>query len=212
MESMLTRGIQAGQAAFQGHDVVRLLERDHTTDMIGGVSSDHDDGLVVDGVHSGSQCQQQYGDERLHDRWIGVITFEETDDIVTLKGSLSGLYPSGEHGFHVHEFGDCSAPDFTSAGPHYNPRGKEHAGPGDADRHAGDLGNISADSMGNSTIEKTDDMIRIKPSSGRSVIGRAVIVHERPDDLGKGSDEESKKTGNAGKRLACGVIGIAKIA
>jgi Cu-Zn family superoxide dismutase len=143
----------------------------------------------------------------------GIITFEENeDDVVTLKGSLSGLYPSGKHGFHIHEFGDCSKEDFTSAGSHFNPKGKEHGAPGDEDRHAGDLGNINADPQGNSTIEVTDSMIRLKPSSGRSIIGRAVIVHEKEDDLGKGLGEESKKTGNAGKRLACGVIGIAKVA
>lgn len=140
----------------------------------------------------------------------GVITFEQDDDDVVVKGSISGLYPSGKHGFHIHEFGDCSVMDFTSAGPHFNPSESQHGGPDDDQRHVGDLGNIVADEMGNVTINYVDHRIKLKPDSSKSVIGRAVIVHEREDDLGKGTDEESKKTGNAGRRLACGVIGIAK--
>lgn len=141
----------------------------------------------------------------------GTVTFEEEDGTVSIKGSLSGLMPAGNHGFHIHQFGDCSSEDFTSAGPHFNPDEKEHAGPGDEDRHAGDLGNIVADDQGNATITKVDLLVRVKPGKSRSIIGRAVIVHQGEDDLGKGGDDESKKTGNAGKRLACGVIGIAKL-
>ena len=141
----------------------------------------------------------------------GVLTLTEEDSVVTLKGNLSGLEPAGKHGFHIHEFGDCSAPDFTSAGPHFNPKGKEHGEPGDEDRHAGDMGNVVADAQGNVTIDVTNELARLRSSSDKSIIGRAVIVHQLEDDLGKGTDEESKKTGNAGKRLACGVIGIAKI-
>ena len=141
----------------------------------------------------------------------GVIHLTETDGDVSVTGSISGLRPSGDHGFHVHTFGDCSSPDFTSAGPHFNPQERDHGAPTDEERHVGDLGNIIADENGGASITRTDRLIRLKPSSSRSVIGRAIIVHAKPDDLGKVGDEESKKTGNAGKRLACGVIGIAKL-
>lgn len=142
----------------------------------------------------------------------GVITLEEDDDnIITLKGSLSGLLPEGNHGFHIHEFGDCSAPDFTSAGPHFNPKNKDHGEPGSEDRHVGDMGNVIADVNGNVTIQVQNELARLKLTSDRCIIGRALVIHEKEDDLGKGTDEESKKTGNAGKRVGCGVIGIAKV-
>ena len=114
---------------------------------------------------------------------------------------VTGLTP-GKHGFHVHEFGDCSSPDGNSAGAHFNPTHKQHGAPDAADRHAGDLGNIEADAAGKAHLECTDKTMKLLGPD--SIVGRAVIVHEKEDDL------KTQPTGNAGGRVACGVIGVAK--
>lgn len=94
-----------------------------------------------------------------------------------------------------------------TAGAHYNPYGKTHAGPEDENRHVGDLGNITAGSDGIGKLQMTDHMIMIH-GTVNNVIGRSMVVHEKEDDLGRGGNDESLKTGNAGPRLACGVIGV----
>jgi Cu-Zn family superoxide dismutase len=108
----------------------------------------------------------------------------------------------GKHGFHIHEFGDCSAPDGTSAGGHFNPEGKMHGAPVDMSRHAGDMGNIEADESGKAHLEYIDPMMSL--TGDHSIIGRSVILHQNEDDL------KTQPTGNAGPRIACGVIGVAK--
>jgi len=113
---------------------------------------------------------------------------------------ITGLTP-GKHAFHIHEFGDCSAADAASAGSHFNPMKKQHGAPDAAERHAGDLGNIEADKTGKAHLELKDNMLMF--SGENSILGRAVIVHEKVDDW-------SQPTGNAGGRVACGVIGVAK--
>jgi len=123
-----------------------------------------------------------------------------------VTGQVTGLAP-GKHGFHIHEFGDYTN-GCTSAGGHFNPSKKEHGGPEDDNRHAGDLGNIVAGDDGVANIEIKD--VQIPLIGEHSIIGRAVVVHEGEDDLGKGGFDDSKTTGHAGARLACGVIGIAK--
>jgi len=131
----------------------------------------------------------------------GTVTFTAGASGVAVKASLKGV-PPGTHGFHVHEFGDCSAPDATSAGGHFNPKGSPHGAPTDAAHHAGDLGNISAAADGTATLEWTDAAMKLDGADG--VIGHAVIVHANADDL------KTQPTGNAGGRVACGVIGYAK--
>jgi Cu-Zn family superoxide dismutase len=131
----------------------------------------------------------------------GTITFSKTEGGVKVSGTLSGLKP-GAHGFHVHEFGDCSAPDGASAGGHFNPTAEIHAGPQDPKRHAGDMGNVSAGADGKATVEYVDQRLSFEGPS--SVLGRGVIVHANPDDF------KTQPTGNAGGRLACGVVGVAK--
>lgn len=114
----------------------------------------------------------------------------------------------GLHGFHVHEFGD-NTNGCISAGAHFNPLGKEHGSPSDANRHVGDLGNVEAGDNGIAKVNITDKLISL--NGQHSIIGRTIVVHADPDDLGQGGHELSKSTGNAGARLACGVIGLAKI-
>ena len=94
-----------------------------------------------------------------------------------------------------------------TAGEHYNPMGKTHGAPQDANRHVGDLGNIMADASGRGYFKWEDHLIKIY-GGVNNVLGRAMVVHEREDDLGAGGNEESLKTGNSGGRLACGVIGL----
>jgi Cu-Zn family superoxide dismutase len=131
----------------------------------------------------------------------GSVTFTQVEGGVKVSARISGLKP-GAHGFHVHEFGDCSAPDGTSAGGHFNPTGSPHAGPHDAIRHAGDMGNVSAAADGVATLEYVDSHIAFEGAN--SILGRGVIVHANPDDL------KTQPTGNAGGRVACGVIGAVK--
>jgi Cu-Zn family superoxide dismutase len=107
--------------------------------------------------------------------------------------------PPGTHGLHIHEKGDCSAPDASSAGGHFNPGGMPHAGPGDMKRHAGDLGNIEIKADGTGTLELTSDLLTVKPGPN-SVVGKSVVFHEKVDDL------KTQPTGNAGGRFGCGVI------
>lgn len=124
-----------------------------------------------------------------------------------MTGEVTGL-SKGLHGFHVHEFGD-NTNGCMSSGPHFNPHKKEHGAPCDENRHLGDLGNLTASGDGPTAVEICDNKITLFGEN--SIIGRTVVVHADPDDLGKGGHELSKSTGNAGARIGCGVIGIAKI-
>ena len=143
-----------------------------------------------------AQCMLEHSDAVK-----GTILLIQAPGTATLiKGTITGLEP-GLHGFHIHEFGDMTD-GCKSMGGHYNPDNVEH---GDINEgHVGDLGNITADQSG--TAKFTIEAKRVELIGSRSVIGRGFVVHSDEDDLGKGGDEESKKTGNAGDRLACGVI------
>jgi superoxide dismutase, Cu-Zn family len=139
------------------------------------------------------------GNEKIH----GVVRFSEAGGAgVKVTVEVMGLAPNTEHGFHIHEFGDCSAPDATSAGGHYNPEKHDHGKPGDAKAHVGDMGNIKADASGNAKAEVTLPAATI--TGKNAILGRGVILHDKPDDY-------SQPTGNAGGRIACGVIGVAQV-
>jgi Cu-Zn family superoxide dismutase len=128
----------------------------------------------------------------------GTVTFKSQGDRVVVAAKVGGLAP-GAHGFHIHEKGDCSSGDGMSAGGHFNPLGKPHGSPTAAERHAGDMPMLDADASGNATLEVTLDTITIGGGAA-DIVGRAVIVHTNPDDF------KTQPTGNAGGRVACGVI------
>lgn len=132
---------------------------------------------------------------------FGIVTFSVVENGVRIVGEFEGLTP-GKHGFHIHEFGDCSAGDGSSAGGHFNPTNMPHSMPSSGKRHVGDMGNIEAGKDGTAHIDYVDTMMSL--NGDHSIIGRGVIVHEKEDDL------TSQPTGAAGARVACGVIGVAK--
>lgn len=127
----------------------------------------------------------------------GTIYFTRVSDGVRVDGEVTGLTP-GPHGFHIHEKGDCSAPDAMSAGGHYNPTDMPHGDPAAALRHIGDLGNIEANASGVAKFSRIDKVVRLEGPN--SIIGHAVIVHGKADDL------KSQPAGNAGPRVACGLV------
>jgi superoxide dismutase, Cu-Zn family len=129
----------------------------------------------------------------------GRVTFTQTENGVQVKGEISGLTP-GEHGFHVHEFGVWS-PDGKAAGGHFNPTAQKHGEREAAKRHIGDLGNIRANENGNAVIDFVDPHLTFH--GPHSIIGRGLVVHEKADDYGQ-------PVGNAGGRVAVGVIGVAQ--
>jgi Cu-Zn family superoxide dismutase len=132
-------------------------------------------------------------DNKVRGRLLIVQNKEET----TIRGRVNNLTP-GEHGFHIHEFGDMSDRTGASAGGHFNPEGHEHGGPHSAMRHVGDLGNITADAEGVAQVD-----ITVKGLNVQSILGRSFVVHGGVDDL------KSQPAGDAGPRVAVGVIGVA---
>ncbi|HLQ00800.1 MAG TPA: superoxide dismutase family protein [Burkholderiales bacterium] len=129
----------------------------------------------------------------------GTATFTQSGDKVRVVANITGLKPNQEHGFHIHEKGDCSSGDGMSAGGHFNPLGKPHAHPSTPERHAGDMPALKADANGNATLSTELDVITVTEGP-TSIIGRGLIVHAQPDDF------KTQPTGNAGARIACGVI------
>jgi superoxide dismutase, Cu-Zn family len=131
----------------------------------------------------------------------GAVTFSETPDGVRVRGHITGLPPDSKHGFHIHAGSQCELPDFLSAEGHFNPQNKPHGGRHGAERHAGDLGNISTNNRGEAIIEFTVHGITIGHGDS-DIVGRTLVLHDNADDL------QSQPTGDAGDRLACGLIQI----
>ena len=142
----------------------------------------------------------------------GHVLLTQRPDTTLIQYEISGLSP-GSHGFHIHEKADFSN-GCASAGPHYNPHGRNHGGPDDEERHMGDLGNVKAGADGCAKGELFSSLVRLEGEY--SVLGRSIMVHADPDDLGRGDNSQpgpppvngkcSLVTGNAGARVACGVI------
>lgn len=128
---------------------------------------------------------------------MGEVLFEEVPEGVLVTARFTQL-TKGLHGFHIHEKGDCSAKDASSAGAHFNPDNEPHGGPLDLKRHAGDLGNLDANDQGIAEYKQIDKVIQL--NGPKSIVGRSVIVHEKKDDF------VSQPSGDAGSRQACGVI------
>jgi Cu-Zn family superoxide dismutase len=130
---------------------------------------------------------------------FGEATFEQAGAKVHVTVFVQGLKPGQEHGLHIHEVGDCSSGDGMSTKGHFNPHGKPHGQPTSGERHAGDLPALKAGKDGRAKIDVEMDVITVGPGAA-SVIGRGLIVHAQPDDY------KTQPTGNAGARIACGVI------
>lgn len=128
----------------------------------------------------------------------GTVRFAQVGKMLTVVAHVEGLTPGAQHGFHVHDFGDCSAPDANSAGGHFNPDGHDHGLTDKPQRHAGDLGNLTADAKGVAHLEVTLTLATL--TAKNAVLGRGLIVHAKGDDGGQ-------PAGNAGARIGCGVIG-----
>jgi Cu-Zn family superoxide dismutase len=132
----------------------------------------------------------------------GTLWFDQTPDGVHIHGTISGLAPNTAHGFHIHEFGDLTKDDGTSAGGHFNPtHEKVHGGPGAGPHMAGELGNVKADDTGTATVDITSAELSVSDGDN-AIIGRSAVVHAKEDDL--------TPTANPGARISLGVIGYTK--
>ena len=140
----------------------------------------------------------------------GIVLFTEIleQNTVKIDVNITGLNKNAKHGFHVHEAGDLSD-KCASMCAHFNPYGKTHGGPDSKVRHVGDLGNLTTNSKGEAKYTFYDNVIKLRGSKA-NIIGRGLIIHADEDDCGMGGNAESLKTGNAGKRIGCAVIGYSK--
>lgn len=153
------------------------------------------------GIHSydASAAMEARSDSRVG----GTVKLTKlSDNRLRVQVDIAGVEPNSRHGLHVHETGDCSAADASSAGPHFNPTGGHHAGRDDSNRHTGDFGNVTADAAGeiHDTFDVTASLVS---GEEKSILGRAIVLHADPDDL------TSQPAGNSGKRIGCGVIRLA---
>ena len=128
----------------------------------------------------------------------GMVSFTQSGQKIRVYAEVRGLTP-GAHGFHVHDKGDCSAPDASSAGGHFNPTGKAHGSPDHAEHHVGDMPLLVADASGNAKLTAYLEGVTIGRGE-TDIVGRSVVIHAAPDDF------KSQPAGNSGPRVACGVI------
>lgn len=130
----------------------------------------------------------------------GTLMLQPSGPGVQITGTISGLTPGSTHGFHIHENGDCSAPDASSAGEHYNPSGQAHGDPATANRHLGDMPNIKADDQGAAQLTANIGGVSLRTSEPNDIVGRSIVIHEKADDY------KTQPSGNSGKRIACAII------
>ena len=149
--------------------------------------------------HGSGQKASATLDSRSGSSAKGTVNFVWQGHDVLVAGNFSGLKPNAEQGFHVHEKGDCSAPDATSAAGHFNPDTKDHGMPNSGMSHAGDMPNIKSDANGNATYSAKLHGFSVN-TGPTGIVGRSVVVHRDPDDY------KSQPAGNSGPRIACGLI------
>lgn len=133
---------------------------------------------------------------------VGTATFTELGGVVKLKVSASGLSP-GQHGIHIHEKGRCEAPDFKSAGGHFNPHGRQHGTDNEHGTHAGDMPNLEAGADGKASLQTVLHGVTLERGAANSLLdadGAAIVIHAHADD------QKSEPSGNSGDRVACGVV------
>jgi len=130
----------------------------------------------------------------------GTLTLTADGETVHVSGTLQGLKPNGEFGFHIHEKGDCSAPDASSAGGHFNPTNSQHGDPQGATHHGGDMLNAKSDAQGNAQVDVVASGVSLTQGQPNDVHGKAIVMHEKRDDY------KTQPSGDSGARIACGVI------
>jgi Cu-Zn family superoxide dismutase len=140
----------------------------------------------------------------LNNNVTGTVTFTQTADGVSFVADIDGFEPNTKHGFHIHDKGDLSAPNLSSAGGHFNPTHEAHGGPNSPHHHLGDLGNLEADANGHAHLEGTMKGVALTAGDPLSILGRSVIIHAKEDD------EHSQPAGNSGARIAGGIIVLSK--
>jgi len=151
-------------------------------------------------VSGGSGASAKLSPTQGHDV-SGTLTLVAEGDSVRLTGTLQGLSPNGEFGFHIHEKGDCSAPDASSAGAHFNPANMPHGDPQGLMHHAGDMLNAKSDAQGAATVDAVASGVSLDSGQPNDVRGKAIVLHEKADDYA------TQPSGDSGARIACGVIG-----
>lgn len=160
-------------------------------------------GVVFVGCASNDIKSRKYARATLDSRSLsnvrGVVDFVQVGNEVLLTGYFSGLEPDSEYGFHIHEKGDCTAQDASSAGGHFNPRLHSHGAPGGENSHAGDLPNIASDMNGNAIYTASISGVSLD-NSPNGILDKSAIVHHDADDY------VSQPAGNSGARIACGII------
>ena len=163
-----------------------------------------DEGLHLN-VAAGHRGHLAHGQARGEDTALARSHDAVTDFDVVVAGEIQQLrqirIAPGQHGLHIHETGDCSAPDAKSAGGHFNPHKMDHGSPDKSPRHAGDFGNITVGDDGKGKLELTVEQLTVLPGDS-SVVGKALVLHEKPDDV------TTQPSGNSGARIGCGVINL----
>ena len=171
-----------------GQTAIRIIGLVAATALLGGCAS-----MDAGGPRAEARLEPRSGSTV-----TGTVSFQSVGQKVRVEARIAGLTP-GEHGFHVHEAGDCSAADASSAKGHFNPAGRAHGHHGGSDRHAGDMPNLVADASGRASLSAEVDMLSLTEGPA-GVLNRSVVIHADPDDY------KSQPTGNSGKRVACGTI------
>jgi superoxide dismutase, Cu-Zn family len=165
--------------------------------LLSGCSSSEDRGIAAEATEVNTRMATVTVHPTEGNHVSGKVAFIAEENGVRIIADITGLKP-GKHGFHVHEHGDCSAADASSAGGHFNPTGKKHGGPDSEERHVGDFGNLEADGTGVAHYDRLDKVIQL--SGPNSIVGKSIIIHADADDL------VSQPSGNSGARVACGII------